>query len=182
MKKIYSILISIILIQACGTKEEKHLAADEIQKPTRDSLIASIHLQESELKKNPNLDYNRGANMVAAYLDFYQQYPKDANTADYLFKAADVSMNLQQSKKAIEILQNIYEQYPKYKKASYALFLQAFIYETQLQDFIKAKDLYQAVIDTYPNTRIAEDAAASIKNLGKSDADLIKEFEKKNKK
>ena len=62
------------------------------------------------------------------------------------------------------------------------MFLQGFIYETQLNDTSKARVIYEQVIQKYPNTQFAIDSKASIDNLGKTPEQLIKEFEAKNKK
>ena len=51
-----------------------------------------------------------------------------------------------------------------------------------LNDDAKAKIIYEEVIAKYPNLSYANDAKAAINNLGKTDEELIKEFEKKNKK
>ena len=83
---------------------------------------------------------------------------------------------------AIEFFKQAYNTYPDFKKASYCLFLQAFIYENQLHQLGEADQLYREVIKKFPNDKIAQDAQACINNLGKTDEELIKEFEAKNKK
>lgn len=42
-----------------------------------------------------------------------------------------------------------------------------------------ARKLYTEVVEKYPNERIALDAKLCIQHLGKSDEELIREFEKK---
>jgi len=176
MKQVIVILAFLAAFASCknGTDNGK-------VQTKRDSLLNNIQQLEKQISGTQALDMKLGASIVKAYLDFYKAFPKDANTADYLFKAGDVSMNLKQSQKAIEIFDNVYQMYPAYKKASFALFLEGFIYETQLDDISSAKEKYNKVVKEYPNSKIAEDAKASIANLGKSDAELIKEFEVKNK-
>jgi len=150
-------------------------------RPDRDTLLKKIQFLEQKISTEQAIDYKSGAEMVSAYLAFFNYYSKDAFSADYLFKAADITMNLKQSSKAIELFRKVVEFYPDYKKSSFALFLQGFVYENQLKDFKEAKKIYEEVIRKYPHTKLADDASASIANLGKSDEELIKEFEKKNK-
>jgi len=183
MKKIIINLISILLLlfTSCNYNHTETATTQEPLKLLRDSLINTIGVLEKQLSTQQTIDYKLGGEMVNAYLDFFNRFPKDDLSPNYLYKAGDVSMNLGQSEKGIELFNKVHEFYPKYAKASFALFLQGFIYETQLKDMAKARELYTLVVREYPNTKIAEDAKASIANLGKSDDELIKEFEAKNK-
>ena len=181
MKQSIIALFLILSFAACNNNGPDVTVQDP-GKPVRDTLIHNIEMLEQQISTQQTVDYKFAAELVAAYLDFFNNYPKDALAADYLFKAGEVSMNIKQSEKAIEFLKKLIDLYPNYKKASFALFLEGFIYETQLRDMNKAKEIYTQVIQLYPNTRIADDAKASIANLGKSDEELIKEFEEKNKK
>ena len=61
------------------------------------------------------------------------------------------------------------------------LFLQGFVYESQLHNIIRAKEAYTEFIRKYPRHQLAKDAQFSIENLGKSDEELIKMFEEKNR-
>ena len=52
--------------------------------------------------------------------------------------------------------------------------------DNYLNDDEQAKTIYEEVIAKYPTSTYANDAKAAIKNLGKTDEELIKEFKKKN--
>lgn len=175
-----TILIALSLL-ACKNTGTESQGAQSDESISRDSLIYRIELLEQKIDTRQAIDYNFAGELVNAYTNFFNSYPKDALAADYLFKAAEVSMNAKQSQKAIELLAKFVDLYPDHQKSSFALFMQAFIYETQLGDIDEAKKLYTQVIDYYPSTRLAEDAKACIQNLGKSESQLIEEFEKKNK-
>jgi hypothetical protein len=45
----------------------------------------------------------------------------------------------------------------------------------------KAKEYYEKVIDNYPDHVFAKEARVAIQHLGKTDEELIEEFEAKNK-
>lgn len=111
---------------------------------------------------------------------FAEKYPKDKNTPEFLFKAAELANALGMTKKAIELFQDIPKTYPDFNKAAECLFLSGFIYENQLGDLNKAKQAYLSFLDTYPKHPLAKDAAFSLKNLGRSPEELQKEFESKN--
>ncbi|MCC6690570.1 MAG: tetratricopeptide repeat protein [Bacteroidia bacterium] len=181
MKKLSLISALFFLIAACNMGDDASPSAAETKKTSRDSLLGQIEKLEKQISTQSVIDYNFAGELVNAYLSFFNNYPRDNMACDYLYKAADVSMNIKQSEKAIEFFKKLVDLYPSHKRASFALFMQGFIYETQLKDFAKAKEIYLQVIAQYPGTRLADDANASIVNLGKSDEEIIKEFEAKNK-
>jgi TolA-binding protein len=95
-----------------------------------------------------------------------------------LFKAGDFSMGLEKSEQAIMYFDQIIANYPAFEKLPYCLFLKGFIYENQMGNMDQAKEVYLEFLNKYPDHEMAESARFSIKNLGKSPEELIKEFEK----
>ena len=90
-------------------------------------------------------------------------------------------MNLNHSTKAIVYLNRFEKEFQDHNKMPYCIFFQAFIYENQMNNLEKAKLYYQRFINEYPNHELVDDAETSIKNLGRSLEDIIKDFEEKNK-
>jgi outer membrane protein assembly factor BamD (BamD/ComL family) len=176
MKKIALISFSALLLFACGNKEEK----TEETKMTKEKFEAQIDSVEARLHAKPEMEMGTANTAVVLYADYAKSFPDDPKTPDYLFKAGEISSSMKQSTQAIEYFNRVYINFPKYDKAPYCLFLQGFIYESQLNDTAKARKIYTEVIEKYPNEHIAEDAKASIDNMGKTPEELIKEFEKKN--
>jgi TolA-binding protein len=125
------------------------------------------------------MDFAKAKDMIALYADFVKKFPENTKAEDYLFKAGEVSMGAMQSNVAIKYFEQYYEKYPKADKAPYSLFMQGFIYETQVNNTEKAKWCYEKFISDFPAHKLAEDAKYSIANLGKSEEELIREFEAK---
>lgn len=144
-------------------------------------LLQAIDAKEKELYGDSTMvmDFAKAKDMIALYADFVKKYPENEKAEDYLFKAGEVSMGATQSNVAIKYFEQYYEKYPKAEKAPYSLFMQGFIYETQLQNTEKAKWCYEKFISDFPSHKLAEDAKYSIANLGKSEEELIREFEAK---
>jgi len=84
------------------------------------------------------------------------------------------------SQKAIELFDRLMVEYPDYEKVPECLFMKAFIYDNNLQEYDKAKEVYLEFLEKYPDDEFADDARASINNLGKSLEEIIREFEEKN--
>jgi outer membrane protein assembly factor BamD (BamD/ComL family) len=126
-------------------------------------------------------DQNTGMEMIQAYTDFANEFPEDTASAEYLFKGAEIAMNMKMSAMAIDYYRRIIDSYPSYSKVAYCLFLQAFILENDLKQYEQAKQVYQDFVSKYPNHVLVKDAMASINNMGKPIEELIKEWEQQNK-
>lgn len=118
---------------------------------------------------------------LKSYSEFVEKFPDDKRSEEFLYKSADLANGMGKTPVALEMYYRFCEKYPTSAKAAYALFLQGFIYENQLKNLDKAKELYTAFLTRYPSHELAKDAKFSLDNLGKSDDELIKMFEEKNK-
>ena len=119
--------------------------------------------------------------LISAYISYAEKFKDSPEAPDYLYKAADISLNTNKSKEALDMYNRIIYQYPDYRKVPECLFLVAYIYENNMQNFGKAKEVYEMFIAKYPNHDFADDAAISIQNMGKSPEELIRMFEEKNR-
>lgn len=194
MKKIFAISFCVCLFVGCNQNKEKEntkkvdssvvnvpepIAKTEI--PSKESLFKEIPALEKELYDSQELNTDKAKKMISLYESFYQNYFDDYACADYLFKAGELAENINQPYRAIGFYTKCYEEYPAFKFNGLCLFRMANLYDFKLSNYIKAKALYMEVKEKFPKTDLAKDADAAIKMMGKSDQELIKEFEKKNK-
>lgn len=119
--------------------------------------------------------------LVKEYLDYANKYKNSPEAPDYMYSAADLSLNIGKSKEALDLYNQIIYKYPDYAKAPECLFLEGYIYENYFNEYGKAKEIYESFLQKYPNHDFADDARISIENMGKSPEELIKSFEEKNK-
>jgi tetratricopeptide (TPR) repeat protein len=119
--------------------------------------------------------------LVQAYISFAEKQSDSPETPDYLYRAADLSLNLNKNKEALDLYNQIIYQFPDYRKVPECIFLMAYIYENNFQNYGKAKEIYEMFIAKYPSHDFADDAAISIENMGKSPEELIRMFEEKNR-
>lgn len=127
------------------------------------------------------LDKEKAQTLVTAYIAYADEFAGDSESPLYLFKAGDMVMNLKLPQKAISIFDRILRDYPEFEKAPQCLFLKGYIYENEIGDLNTAKKIYEDFLQKYPDDDFADDAEVSIKNLGKSPEELIREFEEKAK-
>jgi TolA-binding protein len=122
----------------------------------------------------------KATELTELYIEKAEADPEGAEAPDYLFKAAELSMNVGKTQQAMDLYNKVIYTYPEYEKAPECLFLLAFIYENSLENYGKAKELYELFLEKYPDHDFADDAQFSLQYLGKSPEELMKEFEEKN--
>lgn len=152
-------------------------------KSDKQELIESIKAGEEKLFSDSTLRMNDSIAKVVLgnYLLFSEKYKEDTLAAELLFKAADLSNGLQNPQQSVDLYSNFIERYPNHQKVAAAVFMQAFLYETALNDKDKAKAKYREFIEAYAQHPLYSSAKASYDQLdaGISDEQLIDLFEQK---
>lgn len=171
-KIIVGFLALTVLFSSCGTGD-----GDSMSKSDRLAIIKE--LEDKAFSDVNKFDTTSALALVKNYSQFCDENKEDELSPAYLFKAGDLSMALRKSTMAIDFFNRIVNDYPDFEKVAYSMFLVAFIYDDQLKDYDAAKKSYNAFIEKYPDHEMTDAARFSIKNLGKSPEELIREFEKK---
>jgi len=173
MKKIIICLsiFTAFVISSCSDTEVR----DE-----RQMMISQIDSLQKRMinPKNMELDKNLAQQGINAYEDFANKYPDDSLSAEYLFRASDLSRGVGDNVKALETLKKICKKYPNYKKIPDCIFLQGYYMQEFFGDTSGAKKYYQELLTKYPNHPFADDAQALVSMFGKSEEQILKEFEK----
>ncbi len=151
-------------------------------KPSKDNSIAKITQLEKEiLVSNAKIDSTKAQQLIDLYINFADRFQTDSLSPVYLFKAADISMNIAKFEQSVGLLDRIRANYQNFNKLPDCLFLKAFIFENMLNELKKAEETYKEFLSKYPDDELAASAKAAIENLGIPAETLIKNFEEKNK-
>jgi len=161
--KFLFVIIICFFVSSCVSNKQKQ--------------IINIQQLEGEFYQLKSIDQPLGTQLVEAYVQFADQFQDDTLCPVYLFKAADVAMNLEMSEQAIQYFEKVNEKYPEFEKAPECLFLVAFIYENKLHDMQNAEKFYKDFLDQYPEHVLASDARAALKYLGMSPEELVRLFQ-----
>ncbi|MDD5507928.1 MAG: tetratricopeptide repeat protein [Bacteroidales bacterium] len=159
------LMVLVLLVSSCSQK-------NKLEKQIKD-LEAEIF---SATGQTINADMT--VQLVDAYVKYADAYPGEKKSAEFLFNAGNVAMNLLDPRKAISIFDRILQNYPDNERIPHCLFLKAFIYENQLNQLGQAEMLYKEFLEKYPGHEFADDAELSLKNLGKSPEELLEQFQK----
>ena len=164
MKKfiVYFVLVFVLVLVGCNTNDP----AKRIEK-----------LEEQAFATEGAINPEVANDLVSAYCDFADANPDDAMAPEYLFKAVDVSMNLNEPQRTIYIIDKLLNNYPDYPRTQAALFVKGFIFETKYENYDMAKKIYEQYLVMYPDGEFAESCRASIENLGLTPEELVKKFE-----
>lgn len=165
MKKISFVLFIALFFAGCNSNDP----AKKIEK-----LEKQLFTTENAIVPEVASD------LVSAYCDFADANPDDSMAPEYLFKAVDVSMNINEPQRTISIIDRLLTEYPDFPRTQAALFVKAFIFETRYNNLDMAKKLYEQYLEQYPEGEFAEDCRASVENLGLTLEELVKKFESQN--
>ncbi|KAA3653216.1 MAG: hypothetical protein DWP98_00145 [Bacteroidetes bacterium] len=177
---IFTLLVSVFV--ACGSKSEEQNTEGEssyvaLEKLDVKTLDEEIQKRSKAVENDETGDKRLAAELLKAYVAYSENFPNYEKAAEYTFRAGEIAMNLNHTAQSLKLFEVVYEDYPKYEKRPYALFMRAFVLENQAGNFDEAKRFYEEFIAEYPNHPMADDAAYSLKNMGKSPEELIREFE-----
>lgn len=165
IKKIFlPLFVSLSLLVSCGF-------GDEMKKISK--LESELFSEDGMLKQAVAVE------LVDAYSSYAKNNPEDVNAPAMLFKALDISLNIDgyNYQKTVDLATYIVDTYPDYEMSPMALYLKAYIYEDKIRDFEMAKFTYNQFLEKYPDNPMCEEVRTSMKNVGIPYMELIHEWE-----
>ena len=149
--------------------------------PWIDSSLVQI---DRQMNKNPGTDIKEAAAKFVQISEAYSILVERSNPnkhVDLLMRAAGLAKSVGDPNTALRLYYQVAEKLPEHHKAPTALFMMAFIYETDLKDLEKAKSAYEQFLKKYPNDPdYVDDAENALKYLGIPPEELIKQFQQQN--
>ena len=148
-------------------------------KPSQNKLTEKISTLEKNLSsytfgKTDTTKLNLNTKeLLKTYQDFAKYYPDDSFAPTYIFRAANLCLNINKPKQAIKLFDELIKKYPSNKRIPDGIFIKAFIYDNSLKDYVQAKKFYEEFLTKYPQHPFADDAKNSIKYLGKSPEEIL---------
>jgi len=163
MNRLLVFAVLLIMIGSCSNPTLKEKIENQEKKLLENQTKA---VGEEDVKK-----------LLDNYLEYASKNPSDSLAPEYLFKAADLMMNTGMPVKSVEQLDKLMNGYPDFSRNSDALFLKGFILENHLGELGRAKSVYELFLKKYPKHEFADDVEVSIKYLGRTPEEMVREFE-----
>lgn len=194
MKKFIPVLVSFtLLLVSCGGNEgdDKKTAANDslinakkgMPHPnSKEVILKKINFYDSmaNLPGQAVANQNVAQNLITSYNEFVEFYPTDSLSQKFAYLSAKVAVTVYSDQQALRLIDNCLKLFPAHPERVQLLFWKAMVLDDRLNDKDRAKEVYEQIIKEYPNTPAAEQAKDAMKWTAKSDAEMIREFEKKN--
>ncbi|MFW5804905.1 MAG: tetratricopeptide repeat protein [Bacteroidales bacterium] len=178
----------VFLLSACnqqGKEQSTETETTEQEAETvqsKDEMQKQIIKHEKVLHDDDELDVSKANDMIRLYLMYASQYKHDSLVPEYLFKAAELAMNVDRPYDAVAYLQRIDRNYPGFNKLALVIYLTGFIYDSMLNKDDTAETYYERFLDDWPEHPRAEEVRMLKTYLHMSDKELVEKFEKSNEK
>jgi len=112
---------------------------------------------------------------------FVMVNPDNKQSPVYLKLAAEVLNSIKVYPRAIEFYDWTLNRFPNSPQAAQALFMKGFTLDDGMKKKKLAKPVYEEFLRKYPKNDFADDTKFLLENINKSDEEIIKQFEKKDK-
>ena len=163
MKKTLKLMLVALLalgMFACG---EKKLTEDDLKKA-----------EETLFNEDQSVNEAVAPDVAEKYIRFAKQNPDFPTSANWMYNAFEIYVLLKDVDNSQRVCDMLVEKYPQSKWTPRALYLLgSFIYEDQLKDLDKARELYERVINDYPDCDVIPSVQSSLKYLGWSAEEIM---------
>ena len=173
MKTKFGLLILLLGFMACQPSGQQ---ADQAGAADLEQNIEALGKQMYNETTN-RLDTKVANDFITSCEAFAKANVGNDKSPEYLLKAGETARTLKNFQKGIALYDQVLQQYPEHPKAAQALFLKGFTLDNDMNQTDQAKAIYETFLQKYPNNDFADDTQFLLKNLGKSDDEIIKSFE-----
>lgn len=166
MKKTIKMMIIALLafgMFSCGEKKQTYADMKKVEATlfTEDGKLDSLQIPKVEKK----------------YVEFVKNNPNDSTAPIWLYHAMELNVMMNNTDKIIELCDQMTKQYPDSKWAPRGLYLLgSFVYEKELGDLDKAREIYDRILTDYPDSELIESVEASKKYLGWSPEKIMEDI------
>ena len=148
----FPILAIILLFSACSREN------------SADILKQAQTLEEQDKSKEA----------LPLYEHVFTDFKESPEAPEAMFRAAQLYFQLQEDAvKSATTYEALSERYPKHRLGHQALFVAGFTYADHLQNYKKAKELYEKYLSSYPDSSMAPTAQFELDHLGMSAEEVL---------
>jgi tetratricopeptide (TPR) repeat protein len=162
------LVVFLLFFTACTEKThdaELHSLNRELQ-----NSVAQIESAKEIAKRRKQAEQ-----LILKIYDYLEESPDAKDASEWAFRNAELHFTeLQETRKAVGLLEAVQRQYPDTEAGAKALFLAAYLHLNELNNPEVAQNLYIKFVDTYPDHTFAKDARLELQYIGKSPEEILK--------
>lgn len=147
------------------------------------AMAAKIDSMYISMGKSQTFDQKQAMDALRMYVEYATKYPDDSLTPEYLFRASDIAQGTGNYQQAAEYLETILSKHTTYPKYADVLFSAALVYDNYLEHVNHGDDravqLYDLIIEKYPNSNYAEQSKVLKTYVGKPDSVFYNDVRRK---
>jgi outer membrane protein assembly factor BamD (BamD/ComL family) len=160
MKKLLYLFIFYIFISfSCDSASDKEYMKSASGKVEKGDISEAISDYQKVVNEFPDSELAPEAIVRQASL-YHDNKVKNVKHIEALNKAADLFFSVS-------------DKYPESEQAGASLFMAGFIYANELQDYTKAKAVYNLFLKKYPRHELADDATEELENIGLTPEEIL---------
>lgn len=176
MKKLVALAVVVFALASCGDKKNPHEAGEVKLNP--DSLKQVVSTFDEKIKSGQTITIEDKRNTVQAYKYLAELSSDNKEKVDYYLKAGNLSGASHFNNEVKTCFEAALSLENDAMRLAEIHFTYAFINDTYLKQLDVAKMEYEKVISDFPSSPWAKEAQNALSYLGKSDEEILKEFEK----
>lgn len=164
-----------LMFSQCGSHEENTAVVEEQNNEEITKELENIKMLNEELVAGDIQNEVLAATaLFNASSNFVNNHPDHEKTPAIMELAAKASEAMGKPQQTINILQKLVDEFPETAETPKYIANMARVYEEKLGDNEKAKEMYNLLIERYPEDPLAIEADNYVNNfLGKSDAEIL---------
>jgi TolA-binding protein len=160
IKKLLFVIIISLTFFACSKTSDKDYMKMASEKEKEGKISEALSDYSNLVAEYPESELASEAIIKQASL-YHENKVENVNQIEALNKAADLFITVS-------------EKYPETEQAPRSLFMAGFIYANDIQDFTKAKAVYNLFLQKYPDDELADDAKEELDNMGLTPEEILK--------
>ena len=179
MQKVNKDHVAITLYKSYLSKDanaKKEAALEQLIANEQYSAEAYVDTIMRSIFTDPN-EFGINKDNSLRFVDVAEAYafanPNSEQSAEYLYKAAEVSRSIRTFPKTLTIFDWLIKDYPDFEKTPKVVFLKGFLLDNELKNLDLAKQSYEMFIERYPEHELASHVKFLIENLGKTDEEIL---------
>lgn len=169
MKFLFQALIIVFILGIISCKDSKS---------PRELSIERIQTWEKKADTTASKEENIIGicdSLIAQYENFVQAFPSDTFVGICLQRVSALHLRLSRYEKAIDALERMAKLSPNSKQIPFIKFQEGMIYQTNLGQLGKAKEIFNEIILKYPQSTWAEQSKIMVQSNATNDMELFKE-------